>query len=202
MFSEEKPHLLPLPLKPFRYYQYGERVVICTVAWRWRPPITAYRQDRADEVSKCNGMRCMCASCIPAPTNFFTSTCARNAADIASRKKTTPRKCRWHSATVAARRTCRIPNRQALPVDLSAASRDGHPPHPRSAFPDQEIRGGRGRRRLRHRSGIGVAEHRFVRRYLERRPHPQMFLRQIDTLIRKLTEYRDFINLKIKEQPE
>ena len=49
---------------------------------------------------------------------------------------------------------------------------------------------------------IGVHEYRFVRRYLERRPHPQMFLRQIDPLIRELTEYRDFINLKIKEQPD
>ena len=49
---------------------------------------------------------------------------------------------------------------------------------------------------------IGVHEYRFARRYLERRPHPQMFLRQIDPLIRELTEYRDFINLKIKEQPE
>jgi hypothetical protein len=49
---------------------------------------------------------------------------------------------------------------------------------------------------------IGVYEYRFVRRYLERRPHPQMFLRQIDPLIRQLTEYRDFINLKTKEQPE
>jgi hypothetical protein len=49
---------------------------------------------------------------------------------------------------------------------------------------------------------IGVHEYRFVRRYLERRPHPQLFLRQIDPLIRELTEYRDFINLKIKEQPE
>jgi hypothetical protein len=49
---------------------------------------------------------------------------------------------------------------------------------------------------------IGVQEYRFVRRYLERRPHPQKFLRQIDPLIRELTEYRDFINLKIKEQPE
>jgi hypothetical protein len=29
-----------------------------------------------------------------------------------------------------------------------------------------------------------------------------MFLRQIDPLIRELTEYRDFINLKIKEPPE
>jgi hypothetical protein len=49
---------------------------------------------------------------------------------------------------------------------------------------------------------IGVYEYRFVRRYLERRTHPQMFLRQIDPLIRQLNEYRDFINLKTKEQPE
>src|SRR5215472_9731452 len=27
MFAEEKPHLLPLPLEPFRYYEYGKRVV-------------------------------------------------------------------------------------------------------------------------------------------------------------------------------
>ena len=27
MFLEEKSHLLPLPLEPFRYYQYGDRVV-------------------------------------------------------------------------------------------------------------------------------------------------------------------------------
>ena len=27
MFAEEKPTLLPLPLEPFRYYQYGERIV-------------------------------------------------------------------------------------------------------------------------------------------------------------------------------
>src|SRR5262249_2126013 len=27
MFAEEKPHLRPLPLEPFRYYEYGKRVV-------------------------------------------------------------------------------------------------------------------------------------------------------------------------------
>jgi len=27
MFAEEHPALLPLPLEPFRYYQYGERAV-------------------------------------------------------------------------------------------------------------------------------------------------------------------------------
>ena len=27
MFAEERPFLLPLPIEPFRYYQYGERTV-------------------------------------------------------------------------------------------------------------------------------------------------------------------------------
>ncbi len=27
MFADEQPHLLPLPVEPFRYYQYGERIV-------------------------------------------------------------------------------------------------------------------------------------------------------------------------------
>src|SRR5262249_13799418 len=27
MFAEEKPHLLPLPVEPFRYYRYGKRTV-------------------------------------------------------------------------------------------------------------------------------------------------------------------------------
>jgi hypothetical protein len=27
MFAEAKPALLPLPVEPFRYYQYGERAV-------------------------------------------------------------------------------------------------------------------------------------------------------------------------------
>jgi hypothetical protein len=39
---------------------------------------------------------------------------------------------------------------------------------------------------------------RFVRRYLER--HPQLSLRHVDPLIRELTEYRDLINLKTKEE--
>lgn len=45
---------------------------------------------------------------------------------------------------------------------------------------------------------LGVANYRFVRRYLERRP--QLSLRHVDPLIRELTEYRDLINLKTKEK--
>ena len=45
---------------------------------------------------------------------------------------------------------------------------------------------------------LHVYEYRFVRRYLERRP--PLALRQVDPLIRELTQYRDLINLKIQEQ--
>ena len=45
---------------------------------------------------------------------------------------------------------------------------------------------------------LHVYEYRFVRRYLERRP--PLTLRQVDPLIRELTQYRDLINLRIQEQ--
>ena len=41
-----------------------------------------------------------------------------------------------------------------------------------------------------------------VRRYLERRPHNPLSLRQVDPLIRQLTLYRDFIADKTKEENE
>jgi hypothetical protein len=46
---------------------------------------------------------------------------------------------------------------------------------------------------------LGVPTYRFVRRYLERRPQPQLTLRQVDPLIRELTHYRDHINNMTKE---
>ena len=45
---------------------------------------------------------------------------------------------------------------------------------------------------------VGSCEYRFVRRYLERHPQLPLSLRQADPLIRQLTEYRDFIENKIK----
>ncbi len=45
---------------------------------------------------------------------------------------------------------------------------------------------------------MGSCEYRFVRRYLERHPQLPLSLRQVDPLIRQLTEYRDFIEQKTK----
>jgi len=46
---------------------------------------------------------------------------------------------------------------------------------------------------------IGVFNYQFVRRYLERGPQLPLSLRQVDPLIRELTEYRDFIQSKTQE---
>jgi hypothetical protein len=40
---------------------------------------------------------------------------------------------------------------------------------------------------------LGVADYRFVRRYLERQTPAPLTLRQVDPLIRELTHYRDVI---------
>ena len=46
---------------------------------------------------------------------------------------------------------------------------------------------------------LGVANYRFVRRYLERHPPAPLTLRQVDPLIRELTHYRDVIARKTQE---
>src|SRR5882724_6742226 len=51
MFAEEKPSLKPLPLEPFRYYQYGERTVHLDGCVEWKPLITVCR--RAGSPASC-----------------------------------------------------------------------------------------------------------------------------------------------------
>jgi transposase len=49
---------------------------------------------------------------------------------------------------------------------------------------------------------LRVPEYRFVRRYLERRPQAPLTLRQVDPLIRELSQYRDLIQQRINfEEP-
>lgn len=46
---------------------------------------------------------------------------------------------------------------------------------------------------------LGIADYRFVRRYLERHAPAPLTLRQIDPLIRELTHYRDVIARKTQK---
>ncbi len=203
MFAEEKPHLLPLPLEPFRYYQYGERVVHldgCVeieAAYYSLPPGCIGRPVKVqwDELH----VRIL----HPNTNQLLREHLRQKRGGYRIQEEDHPKKMPLSTAQLLRRaqhagtqigKLCQLIYhqqgdtgiRRILGV-LSLIKKYGA-----AAVEDA----------CATALDIGVQEYRFVRRYLERRPHPQMFLRQIDPLIRELTEYRDFINLKIKEQPE
>src|SRR5881409_3963007 len=94
MFAEEKPALLPLPIEPFRYYQYGDASCIWMAASKSKRPTTACHRAGLESSSTSNGIRFMSAFSIPKCINSCVSTSARNAAGIASNPRTIPRKPR------------------------------------------------------------------------------------------------------------
>ena len=203
MFAEEKPHLLPLPLEPFRYYQYGERVVHldgCVeveAAYYSLPPGWIGRPVKVqwDELH----VRIL----HPSSSQLLREHLRQKPGGYRIREEDHPKKMPLSTA-------------QLLRRAEHAGARIGK--FCQLIYQQQGATGIRrilGMLSLMKKYGtaavedacaaaldIGVHEYRFVRRYLERRPHPQMLLRQIDPLIRELTVYRDFVNLKIKEQPE
>src|SRR5437762_5190644 len=203
MFAEEKPTLLPLPLEPFRYYQYGERVVHldgCVevdAAYYSLPPGWIGRPVKVqwDELH----VRVL----HPHTNQLLREHLRQKRGGYRIQEEDHPKKMPLSTAQLLRRAAHAGP--QTGKFCQLLYDRQG----------ETSIRRILGVRSLMKKYGvpavedacavaldIGVHEYRFVRRYLERRPHPQMFLRQIDPLIRELTEYRDFINLKIKEQPD
>jgi transposase len=203
MFAEEKPHLLPLPLEPFRYYQYGERTVHldgCVeveAAYYSLPPgwIGRLVKVQWDELH----VRIL----HPHTSQLLREHLRQKRGGYRIEEEDHPKKMPFSTAQLLRRaehagapigKLCQLIYQQNGSTGIrrilgvfSLMKKYGA-----AAVEDACVTA----------IDIGVYEYRFVRRYLERRPHPQMFLRQIDPLIRQLTEYRDFINLKTKEQPE
>src|SRR5215469_289486 len=203
MFAEEKPHLRALPLEPFRYYQYGERVVHldgCVeveAAYYSLPPGWIGRPVKVqwDELH----MRVL----HPNTNQLLREHLRQKRGGYRIQEEDHPKKMPLSTAQLLRRAA-----HAGAPIGKFCQllyDRQG----------ETGIRRILGVLSLLKKYGtaaveeacataldIGVHEYRFVRRYLERRPHPQLFLRQIDPLIRQLTEYRDFINLKIQEQTE
>ena len=115
MFAEERPTLGPLPLLPFRYYQYGRRTVHLdgcvevASAYYSAPPGWISREV---DVQWNGGQVRLLA---PAPASSSASTCARRTAGIASRTRTGPP----------------APRARPLPCSLPPSAPD--PPSPPSA---------------------------------------------------------------------
>ncbi len=200
MFAEERPHLLPLPLEPFRFYEYGQHVV---------------NLDGCVEVA---------AAYYSAPSGWIGRRVPVQWDGLNVRllhpqtgqllREHLRQKRGWHRIQEEDR-SPRTPS-STLQL-LERATRAGANIGKLCQFIYQR-QGQMGVRRmlgvlsLAKRFGparveeactealaLGVHEYHFVKRYLERQPALPLTLHQVDPLIRELQQYRDVIQLRLKE---
>jgi transposase len=195
MFSEERPHLLPLPVEPFRYYRFGERTVHldgCVEvegAYYMAPPGHIGRRIQVqwdalhvrlieprsgsllrEHLRAKEGHYRIKAEDRPARTPPTTLNLLARASHAGA-----------SIGTLCAEIHRREPDggpRRILGV-LALARRHGVPAVESACAAALEA---------------GVPTYRFVRLYVERHPSPELSLKQVDELIRPLTQYRDLIS--------
>jgi len=200
MFAEERPFLLPLPVEPFRYYQYGERTVHldgCVeveAAYYSAPPGWISRRVQVQWDSQV--VRLLNPDNGQLLREHLRQARGRHRIQDEDRSKKTPPGTlqlliRAGKTGLQIGALCRgmhnqhgeIAVRRILGV-LSLAKKYGAATVVDSCAVALEMCG---------------CDYRFVRRYLERNRQLPLSLRQVDPLIRQLTLYRDFIASKPKE---
>jgi transposase len=203
MFAEERPLLLPLPIEPFRYYQYGERTVHldgCVeveAAYYGAPPGWIGRQVQVqwdslhvrllnpqtgellrEHLRQARGKHRIKEEDRPKKTPLGTVALLNRADKAGSQIGVLCRAMHGKQDQAAVRRILGV---------LSLAKKYGATRVDDACAAAVEI---------------GAANpYHFVRRYLERNPQLPLSLRQVDPLIRQLTLYRDLIQDKTKESP-
>jgi len=202
MFAEERPALQALPLEPFRYYQYGERTVHLDGhieverAYYSVPPghIGAVVQVQWDE---------QCVRILDRRTRTLLREHRRQRpGGYRTNDSDRPAKTPPSTQQLLVRCAHIGPHVSALCTQIY--QRDG----------ECGVRRILGVQALARTHGadavdevcaiacdLGVPTYQFVRRYLDRRPPAHLSLRQIDPLIRELTQYRDLITQITKEDP-
>jgi transposase len=198
MFAEEKPHLQALPLEPFRYYQYGVRTVHldgCVeveAAYYGAPPGWIGRQ--VDVQWDAMYVRLL----DPRTGELLREHLGGKRGGHRIRDEDRPRRtppqllqllARAHKAGASIGAVCdAIHARQGelgirrIQGMLSLTKQYGSATCDQACAAAQEL---------------GVSEYQFVRRYLERSQQAPLSLKQIDPLIRELTQYRDVIQQRI-----
>ena len=203
MFSEEKPFLQALPLEPFRYYQYGMRTVHLDgcieveAAYYGAPPGWIGRQVHVQWDAMF--VRLLDPRTGQLLREHMSAKRGGHRIRDADRPRRTPPQllqllARAHKAGTNIGAVCdAIHLRQAetgirrIMGMLSLAKKYGSAACDDACAAALELR---------------VPEYRFVRRYLERSPQAPLSLRQVDPLIRELTQYRDLIQQRINfEEP-
>ncbi|HEY7650843.1 MAG TPA: IS21 family transposase [Methylomirabilota bacterium] len=201
MFTEERPALRPLPVEPFRYYQFGRRTVHLDncievdagyysappgwlgqeVAVQWDASHVRLLDPRTGQLLRehrrhaTRGRHAIHPDDRPPRTPPSTLTLLAQAARAGT-----------HIGPLCAaihRRQGEPGVRRILGV-LSLVKKHGAPAVDAACAAALEL---------------DVADYRFVRRYVERHPAAPLTLRQVDPLIRELTHYRDVIAQKTQE---
>src|SRR5262249_52602956 len=200
MFAEERRAPVPLPLEPFRYYQYGTRTV---------------HLDGCVEVAR--------AYYAPPPGWLGREIAVQwDEHHVRLLDPTTGLLLREHRRQHPGRHAVHPDDRppRTPPTTLTLLARAARAGRQIGALCDGIHRrdGELGVRRIlgvlalvkKHGAvavedacaaalELGITQYRFVRRYLERQPSPTLALRQVDPLIRQLTHYRDVIARKTQE---
>ena len=198
MFAEEKPFLQVLPVEPFRYYQYGERTV---------------HIDGCVEVD---------AAYYGAPPGWIGRKVdvQWDAMFVRLLDPRTGELLREHLSTKRGGHRIRDADRpRRTPPPLLQLLARAHKAGANIGAVSDAIHARQGELGMRRIQGVlqlvkkygsaasddacaaalelRVPEYRFVRRYLERSPQATLTLRQVDPLIRELTQYRDLIQQRI-----
>jgi transposase len=202
MFAEEKPTLQPLPLEPFRYYQYGERTVHldgCVeveAAYYSAPPRWIGRRVQVqwnlqwvrlldpangqllrEHPRENRGRHRIHDDDRPQRTPLGTLQVLARAARAGEHIGAFAKAVHREQGQVAVRRI------QGM---LSSAKKFGAARVDEACAMALEME---------------AYDCRFVRRYLERNLQPALPLRQVDPLIRQLTLYRDLIQERTDSTP-
>jgi transposase len=203
MFAEERPALLPLPLEPFRYYQYGERTVHldgCVeveAAYYSAPPGWISRHVHVQWND--NHVRLVDPHTGQLLREHLRQQRGRHRIQEADRPHRTPLK------------TEQLLLRADLTgLHIGALCRAMH-----DAEGQLAVRRILGVAALTKKYGVGSTDeacaialeagactYRFVRRYLERNPQLPLSLRQVDPLIRQLTHYRELIEKRTRHKDD
>ncbi len=197
MFAEEKPALLPLPIEPFRYYQYGERTVHldgCVEvdgAYYGAPPGYIGRRVPVQWDARC--VRLL----DPKTGQLLREHLRQERGRHRVREEDKP--ARTPQSTEVILRRARAAGPHIGSICEHIHRQDG----------ELGVRRLLGVLSLAKKYGVAVVDdacaaaleagaptYRFLRRYLERRPALQLTLRQVDPLIRQLEHYRDLIHRK------
>jgi transposase len=200
MFAEERPTLLPLPVEPFRHYQYGERTVHldgCVevdAAYYGVPPGWIGRRIRVQWDNQ--HVRLLSPGTGELLREHMRQSRGGRRVQEQDRPKQTP-PTTVHLLLRA--------GKAGKHVDLVCRGMHGR-------YGEAAVRRIFGMLNLTKRYGaacvdeacaaileLGLCDYPPVRKYLERQPRFPLSLRQVDPLIRQLNLYREVIERKTKE---